>query len=402
MRTRIILLALLGASLALNLILGAGWYLARRLAPPRRPLVVRRAPPITNIVRTMRTNLIFRPQLLSWQDIESSDYVTYIENLRNFGCPKSTIRDIIVADVNQLFARRRATGIVSVTHQWWRSEPDPDVLQAAADKVQELDNERRNLLTQLLGLQWEATADALAVPDTSITLDGPLLGELSPEVKQAIRDIELRSRERQAASARRLLKEGKFWDPAENARLREQTREELAKVLSPAQLEEYLLRYSHNADKLRDALRGFDATPEEFRSLFRATDSVDAQLQMLAGATDQSSVKRRQELEKQREQAVEQALKPERYQFYRLNRDPAFQEARDTAEWLGAAPETVLPLYQINQATEQERRRVLGNNELTPEEQSQELAAIYQHQMDSLRKLLGEEAFKRLQTTSGR
>jgi len=402
MRRRTILLALLGLSLSLNLILGTGWRLASRAAPAKRPLVSRRSPAITNIVRAMRTNLIYRPQLLSWRDIESSDYVTYIENLRNFGCPESTVRDIIVADVNQLFARRRATGIVSVTHQWWRSEPDLDVLQEAADKVREMERERRGLLTELLGPQWEAPGDLLSVPETSITFDGPLLGELAPEVKQAVRDIELRGHERQTAYARRLAQEGKPSDPAGIARLREQTREELAKALSPAQLEEYLLRYSHNADKLRDALSGFAATPEEFRSLFRATDSLDAQLQMLAGATDQASLKRREELERQREEAVQQALKPERFEFYRLNQDPAFQEARDTAERLGTAPETVLPLYQINQATEQERQRVLGNNELTPEEQSQELAAIYQHQMDSLRKLLGEEAFKRLHTASGK
>jgi hypothetical protein len=402
MRRRIILLALLGVSLGLNLILGTGWYLASRLVAVRRPLVARRSPVITNIFRPVRTNLIYRPQLLSWQDIESSDYVTYIENLRNFGCPKTTIRDIIVADVNQLFARRRATGVVSVTHQWWRSEPDPDVLQEAADKVRELENERRSLLTQLLGPHWEGAGDLLAIPDTSITFDGPLLSELAPEIKEAVRDAELRGRERQAAYAQRLLKEGKPLDPAENARLREQTRAELAKLLGPAQLEEYLLRYSHNADKLRDALRGFDATPEEFRNVFRATDRIDAQLQTLAGPTDQDSLKRRQELEKQREQAVEQSLKGERYALYRLNQDPVFQDARDTAERLGAAPESVLPLYQINQATEQERQRVLGDNELSPEEQSQELAAIYQHQMDSLRKLLGEEAFKKLQTTSGK
>lgn len=402
MRRRTILLALLGLSLSLNLILGTGWRLASRTSPAWRPLVSRRSPAITNIIRTMRTNLIYRPQLLSWRDIESSDYVTYIENLRNFGCPESTICDIIVADVNQLFARRRATGIVSVTHQWWRSEPDPDVLQEAADKVRESERERRSLLAQLLGPQWEAPGVLLSVPETSITFDGPLLGELAPEVKQAVRDIELRGHERQTAYAQRLAQEGKPSDPAGIARLREQTREELAKVLSPAQLEEYLLRYSPNADKLRDALTGFAATPEEFRSLFRATDSLDAQLQMLAGATDQASLKRREALERQREEAVQQALKPERFEFYRLNQDPTFQEARDTAERLGTAPENVLPLYQINQATEQERQRVLGNNELTPEEQSQELAAIYQHQMDSLRKLLGEAAFKRLHTASGK
>ena len=46
--------------------------------------------------------------------------------------------------------------------------------------------------------------------------------------------------------------------------------EELAKVLTPQQLEEYLLRWSQNSAQLREQLRGLDVTPEEFRALFRA------------------------------------------------------------------------------------------------------------------------------------
>ena len=41
-------------------------------------------------------------------------------------------------------------------------------------------------------------------------------------------------------------------------------------VLSPEQLDEYLLRYSRCANTLRNELRGLNVSPEEFRSLFRA------------------------------------------------------------------------------------------------------------------------------------
>src|SRR6185369_1930180 len=59
-------------------------------------------------------------------------------------------------------------------------------------------------------------------------------------------------------------------DPVEMAKIRNQTRTELAKVLSPEELEEFLLRYSHNANKLRQEMRGLDLSPEEFRRVFRA------------------------------------------------------------------------------------------------------------------------------------
>jgi hypothetical protein len=45
---------------------------------------------------------------LHWNQIESSDYPTYVANLRSIGCPEQTIRDIITADVHATFAPRRA------------------------------------------------------------------------------------------------------------------------------------------------------------------------------------------------------------------------------------------------------------------------------------------------------
>ena len=37
-----------------------------------------------------------------WAQLESSDYVSYVANLRRIGCPEQTIRDIIVADICNL------------------------------------------------------------------------------------------------------------------------------------------------------------------------------------------------------------------------------------------------------------------------------------------------------------
>lgn len=42
-----------------------------------------------------------------WSQIESTDYRTYVANLRAIGCPEQTIRDIITADVASLEASRR-------------------------------------------------------------------------------------------------------------------------------------------------------------------------------------------------------------------------------------------------------------------------------------------------------
>jgi len=59
--------------------------------------------------------------------------------------------------------------------------------------------------------------------------------------------------------------QGQAINNVEMANLREHTRTELRKVLNPIEVEEFVLRYSHNAHQLREELRGSIPAPEEFR-----------------------------------------------------------------------------------------------------------------------------------------
>ncbi len=397
MRTRW-LVVWLTVSALLNALLLLAW-IAELNPVPTSPRIVFRPPTVTNLFRPVRTNLVFAPRLLTWQDIESADYATYVGNLRAIGCPEPTVRDIIVADVNALFARRSAVEVPDPVHQWWRSEPDPDLVARATTNRAELDTERRNLLTFLLGSGWE-TADLTQADRQGNPLDGELLGTLSDETRNAVRQIEHRNRDQLDALLRTARDEGKEPSPTDLARLERQTRDELAKVLSPAQLEEYVLRYSLGATQLRKQLRGFEATPEEFRQVFRATDAIDRQLLDLAVATDAASLQHRTQLEQQREQVLEKELGPGRYANYLLNQDPVFQETRKTAQRVGVSAEKLIPFYRVNQVAQEERQRVLADTNLSPEEQTRELADLYEQQLATLRTLLGEEAFQKLQTTN--
>ncbi|HNQ89255.1 MAG TPA: hypothetical protein PKM73_11615 [Verrucomicrobiota bacterium] len=392
MRGRL-LLALLAVSVAANVGLYVAWQRVPRPAFERFQPAPRPAP-VHHILRPIRTNLVIEPRLLTWRDIESEDYVTYIRNLRSIGCPEATVRDIIVADVTGLFASRRATEVLTPAQQWWKSDPDLDVVEHSIEQRDALERERRSLLTQLLGPGWDAASTSTEVAGSSITLDGPLLGDLPAETKHTLREIELRNRERLRAHLQARREQGGTADPAEVARLRRETREELARILTPAQLEEYLLRYSGTADELRRRLRGFEATPDEFRSLFRATDAIEMELEALPAAGDVASQNRRRELEARRDSAIQEVLGTSRHEYYRLNQDPAFRQVRETAERLGVPPEAVLPVYQIDQVTDEERRRILADTSLSPEQQSAQLATVGQKRLDSLRQVLGDDRFR--------
>ncbi|MDB6124603.1 MAG: hypothetical protein JWQ71_3596, partial [Pedosphaera sp.] len=285
-------------------------------------------------------------------------------------------------------AKKRSNDVVTAEQQWWRAEPDPNTDAAAAAKVQALETERRALLATLLGSNWD-TPETNQAPRTMAALTGPVLGELSPETKQAVQEISARSQQRGAAYLESLRKDGKEQDPIEVARMRQQTREELAKVLTPPQLEEFLLRYSSNASALRKDLRGFELSPDEFRNLFRALDPIDQQLQLNYTGVDATSVQQRAMLQKQRDDALRLALGPDRYREYQLARDSALREAVTAAQQAGAPSQAVQTVYQINQAVAQEQQRIQNDATLTPDEKAAQLAAVNQEQKSARDRALG-------------
>src|SRR5207245_9380072 len=123
-----------------------------------------------------------------------------------------------------------------------------------------------------------------------------------------------------------LRKYGKHADPPELARMREQTRAELAQALNPEQLEDYLLRHSSQAGSLRSELHGLANTPDQFRALFHLTDPIDQQLQLLSNTNDAAIAARREELEKQRDQGLQQTLGTDDYKKYKLVQDALYRE----------------------------------------------------------------------------
>ncbi len=378
-------------SLGVNVALAAGWWGFAHRGQVGNPVDAAIA---QASAANAHTNLVVRRQFFKWQEVESPDYPTYIANLREIGCPEQTIRDIIIADVNALYARKRATELVTPEQQWWRSEPDTNVLVAASEKARGLEEERRALLARLLGTNWES-GDMVSLPRPTrpgIVLDGPVLGVLPADVKQQVQEISNRSQERLQAYLEAQIRDGKNTDPQEIARLRQQTRDELGRVLAPAQLEEFLLRYSQDANELRSEfgqLKFFHATPEEFRAVFRATDALDQQISALTG-NDPSTIDTRKALEEQRENAIKIALGPKRYEQYLMLQDPMYRDAMAQAVEAGT-PEAANMIYDISLAAASQQASINTDTNLTAIQKSLALKQLELEQMTANTLATGQE-----------
>ena len=111
-----------------------------------------------NATNSILTALGNRP--LSWQALESTNYVAYMQNLRAFGCPDETILDIILTDIGRYYAKRRAQLRAQAPPPkfWETGDPagqglPPEIRQ----KLRELDHDQEALVRELLGVNFASS-----------------------------------------------------------------------------------------------------------------------------------------------------------------------------------------------------------------------------------------------------
>jgi len=385
------------ASAGLNLILAAALILVAAWRSTRiQEFLTAAAPapaPGVEIRTEIRTNSVVRYQNITWAQIESTNLDAYITNLKALGCPKTTIRDIVLAEVNQPFARRRVTQIVTTDQEWWKTEPDPAVARAASRQLRELEAERRARLTALLGPDWETETDVDAWVESNYGLTGPRLGTLPPETKRALYDIAAGDPEGGAGRGSRASRRGSATNTWQS------DREKLKGWLTPVALNEYLLRYSQTANYLRADTRGVNFQPQQFQDLFTTIDPILLQPDYYYQGSSAELRDRQRALQAQYEAALQKSLGSQTYQALRLNQDPLYISAATAVKQAAIPAQYLTKLYQVGVATQAELDRVRNDTTLTADDKITALSAARVEQQKAIEKLIGAEAFQRwLQT----
>src|SRR6266498_4056366 len=195
---------------------------------------------------------------LNWRALESTNYVIYIENLRNFGCPEETIRDIIITDIAKLYARRRAQVRAQLhPYKYWETADPASGRPATSPELErqlrELDKEQRQLVYELLGVDLRAEIARYWNDEASAERDYSFLPpEKQGRVQSLTEKYDELEQEVYARSRGLLLSE----DQTELRQLQRQRRAELAAILAPEEMEEYELRHSETSQSMRTQLAG--------------------------------------------------------------------------------------------------------------------------------------------------
>lgn len=285
---------------------------------------------------TMSTNTVALPSFAgggairryTWREVDSASYQNYLQSLRLAGCPEAKIESIALSDIDELIAHQRMEAAVTHDPEWWRAAPNVLTAHALQTIGQALASERHSLIEKLLGERVAMLHASNAGLWHTVQLTGHELGSLSATAHLEVQEI------CRKAAERKDLYDGRPdivpASPVELARLREQTRRELSEVMDAKTLQEFLLRYSQNANRLRDELRSFDPSADEFRRIFGAVDQIDHPMELEFGTVEALSPKQRERHETQRRAAVRAVLSPERYAAY-LAAQPPLPRASQTS-----------------------------------------------------------------------
>jgi len=176
-----------GGSILLNAVIGSAlaWSLAHRPTPAAASapaLAVEPAVSLPDIAAERVTKPEPRP--FRWSQLESPDYGVYVANLRAIGCPEQTIREIISADLADLYAAKREES----------GENGPvatNLPPSATAAAQQLQKQQTEVLAQLLGPDAgrmsapaapKATVAAAPMPMTSAAPTRPVAADSTPAV----------------------------------------------------------------------------------------------------------------------------------------------------------------------------------------------------------------------------
>ena len=390
------------ASLGLNaVLLGALAFVSVRQpsktpaesAPPPEPvqIVPKRERPV------QKSTAIANLASFHWSQLESSDYHQYMANLRGIGCPEETIRDLIIAEVDKMFAPRfAALAGGSQTFQHWRRRSK--ATENLVTQLRALQDERKGLLRELLGIddgpyaKW-ANADLARLQEE---------GKYSflPAEKQAqVRAI--MEKYQQQIDGGQNARDGFVISGGDEAkRLREQRQQELAQVLSPEELKELSLRDSNAADSVRSRFGNLDITEDEYRKLYDLRKGYEDNVGAVADNSDPEKMRQRSEARRQLDEAYKNVFGEERWNDLQKQQDPTWRGLTQIAQQNNLSQSVIDQAYQYQRQTGEQVMRAIEDRSLSREQREATVQQLTGEYDRTLQTILGDQAYQQYKQTN--
>jgi hypothetical protein len=390
---------ILGANLGLLAVV-CFYLFTRTGAPPSIPApdpVLEHAPaPIVTEKVVKETQFITNN--IQWRQLESEDYKDYIARLRSIGCPEQTIRDIIIADLDKLYAPKlKALQGRRQELNYWNSEEEElaNDQNALAKRQQEkaIDDEKRKVIEELLGI--DLVRERLKQKGHDDYYERRL-GFLSEEKRDKVRQVLEAYDDLEQSILNKERENGEPLTPAEKAQLqslREERQSQLVGVLSSQEMVQMDLWTSLTANSVRHDLYGMNANEEEFQTVYQLRKGFDEKWGQSSELMDAGIRAQYQQAKADLENQIKQRLGEQRYADYQRGSDESFHALSSVATRFSLPTGSATQVYEMKRGLQTVSEDVLNNSRLTPEQKEKALQAIQAETEKQVKYVLGEKAF---------
>ena len=327
-----------------------------------------------------------------WSRLDSADLPTLITRLRAAGFTASIIRNIVNARVEARFHSRIAELTrESLATPFWKSEPMGTAnFTRILESLAEISREHVQLRRQLFGDEF-FTRDQTAASESRRAIYRDLPSTKVNLIEQISRDYAEMEQQIRRAAQGILLPE----DREKLAFLQSERRRDLAAVLSPAELEDHLMRTSPITSRLRPALSLMDATEAEFRALYQIhLPYADVLFPGFGGSsltTLEMALKRRELQDTLFAQASAALGETRAKEFFRAG-ITEYQQLTRLAQRDNLPPDTAARVFDVRDQAAGESKRIFENRSLSMEEKRAALQALAQTTSNQLLVTLGSNA----------
>jgi hypothetical protein len=410
--------SILIVSLGLNLVL-AGWAAARwqRVPAPAgssrsgsNPLTASEAKflPVwrtqgTNVLEVL-TNLVDAPGF-QWSQIETNDYEAYAVNLRAVGCPEHVVRQMLLAEIEEHYADRRADAEKQTNFWETESQRDARLLESLREH-RRLDIEKRALLARILGVSWSFKAFDVYVRQKETAI---FMGCLSDDAALRVMDAGMRvdlEKDLFRAETKGIVID--VDEPRLEALIAE-LRRGMEQAVTPAEAEEMLLLVTDLGSGLLNKHRfsGLPLNGHELRRIAaicaRHQDLVDRMLrhELDSYRTSPDLEELLQKFPSAALPEIRELLGPERAVAFERSMDKDFREFARIARKLELPVDSAIKVFDIRRAAEAAAREVKAIEGLDPIQRNASLEALSRETELAIRQVVGEKAMKGFFRTDG-
>ncbi len=302
-------------------------------------------------------------------------YTDSIEQLRQQGFDEDTIRQIMLAQINQDYLQ---TQVNTPESPYWL--PDDSDAEAKLNDALRWESERRQQLISLFGLE---------------IVDDPLFTHIFKPLNSTLAflssDKQIRLDELQRldeARTRALFQNGFTQESrADLAAQRAQLQREISELLGTSDDLEYQLRESRLAERMRMGLGDFDYSEQEFRDIFTIRQQNEGN-QQSDRFMDRSEFRRQRE---ESEAQIKSYLGDARYQEYARSQDPAYRSLQSIGERYGNSTAEIDDVYTITQQTEAQIAELRSSDSMDREERIEKMNEIRSEAYEQIEQIAGKD-----------